>query len=330
METLYGLEISVNIFLQSLGAFLQTAMGLLTHLGDFPLYIALIPAIYWCADALVGLQVGMLVLFSTSLNSFFKMLFKGPRPYWISDRVLALSHESSFGIPSGHAMTSFSFWGQWSLERKQKGFTVLSAFIILLIGLSRLVLGVHFLSDVLAGWLLAFLLLWLSRKLAHPLSAWYNQLSLTGQIFVAFVSAAVLTSISIGIRALSAGWVMPVAWVSRAGRVDLFSLEGPLLAGGVWFGMLAGFSALRHYRGVFASAEGTLARKSLRYLLGLIVALLIYGISALTLPPASGLVGFLTHFASNALLGLWISALAPLAFERLGIGVIRQASTKAF
>jgi undecaprenyl-diphosphatase len=69
-------------------------------------------------------------------------------------------HNSSF--PSGHATTAISLYGMLAFflyrHLKQKGqrraILLLAAVLITLIGFSRIYLGVHFLSDVVAGFLL--------------------------------------------------------------------------------------------------------------------------------------------------------------------------------
>lgn len=66
--------------------------------------------------------------------------------------------ETGFSFPSGHAVASMAFYGfiAFVLSRyypeHKRTVLVLAAVIIFLIGFSRLYLGVHFLSDVLAGY----------------------------------------------------------------------------------------------------------------------------------------------------------------------------------
>jgi undecaprenyl-diphosphatase len=91
-----------------------------------------------------------------------KVVFARPRPPLVNARVL----ETSFGFPSSHATVSAAFYGvaayfliRW-LRRDGAKIVVgiLAAVLVLLVGVSRAYLGVHFPSDVLAGWM--FGLLW--------------------------------------------------------------------------------------------------------------------------------------------------------------------------
>ena len=86
--------------------------------------------------------------------------------------------EDGFSFPSGHAAMSLALYGflaylAWkNLPRKQgAGVVVLAMVLIGLIGLSRLYLGLHFLSDVLGGYAIAALFLglgiWVSERLSR-------------------------------------------------------------------------------------------------------------------------------------------------------------------
>lgn len=88
-----------------------------------------------------------------------KLFFHRPRPE------LGVYFESSFSFPSGHALNAIAFYGFiiyfiWRQSGRWK--VKINAFfsflaLILIIGFSRLYLGVHYLSDVWAGYLLGFL-----------------------------------------------------------------------------------------------------------------------------------------------------------------------------
>jgi undecaprenyl-diphosphatase len=90
------------------------------------------------------------------MNAFLKGLFGRPRP----DVELHLMTASSASFPSGHAMDSAAIYltiaallAQEVQPRSQRIYLVgLAAFMSFLIGVSRVYLGVHYPSDVLAGW----------------------------------------------------------------------------------------------------------------------------------------------------------------------------------
>ncbi len=80
--------------------------------------------------------------------------------------------ETGYSFPSAHATLAVAFYGflvfmvlqsDWSMARKRVKVALLGL-LILAIGFSRLYLGVHYLSDVLGGYLLGAVCLWLGIK----------------------------------------------------------------------------------------------------------------------------------------------------------------------
>ena len=219
MDVFNQAELAVNLILQSLDPGLQSIMRIITMLGDQIFYIMFMPTIYWCVNAWAGLRIGVMLLSSASLNGFFKVLLKGPRPYWISDKIVPGVHETSFGIPSGHAMNSTAVWGQSALETKNRKAIWSAIILVLLISISRLILGMHFLSDILLGLLLGVMLLFIFARVEKPLGAWLNKQSLKNQLLLAFFSSLFLIGLNWMIIALSSGWQMPADWAARAGML---------------------------------------------------------------------------------------------------------------
>lgn len=101
------------------------------------------------------------------LNFLLKLLFMRDRPY-----ELMIIDEVGYSFPSGHAMAAFGFYGfiiyllwHFNLAKSAKIiFSVLLGALIILIGVSRIYLGVHYASDVLAGYMvsLAYLILYIT------------------------------------------------------------------------------------------------------------------------------------------------------------------------
>jgi membrane-associated phospholipid phosphatase len=103
----------------------------------------------------------LIFLFSTVggaalLNLILKHIFLRPRPIFPQAFLVV----SGFSFPSGHAMISLAFYGAIAylafsmLKRRRSKLLAAGGALVVsaLIGFSRLYLGVHYLSDVLAGW----------------------------------------------------------------------------------------------------------------------------------------------------------------------------------
>ena len=110
------------------------------------------------------------------VDTMVKVAVNRPRPE-LEDPVA-----SAFGksFPSGHAMTSLVVYGGLLLvflpvisHRRRTGVVAATAALVVAIGVSRLALGVHFVSDVLAGWVLG--LAWLAASVA-AFSIWRQEL----------------------------------------------------------------------------------------------------------------------------------------------------------
>jgi undecaprenyl-diphosphatase len=102
--------------------------------------------------------IALNVLLCYFLNQTLKLIFARERPLNIN-----LITEKGFSFPSGHSMISVAYYGfiayiiaHTRMKKKKKRLYVISLMIlVLLIGISRIYLGVHFASDVLAGYALA-------------------------------------------------------------------------------------------------------------------------------------------------------------------------------
>lgn len=105
-----------------------------------------------------GVPVSAGAIFVTIFNRIIKIIFKRPRP----EESLHLIEEGGYSFTSGHSITSMVVFGLLIyLVRKyvknRKAANILTAALAvpwIFIGLSRIYMGVHFPSDVLAGWAL--------------------------------------------------------------------------------------------------------------------------------------------------------------------------------
>lgn len=273
---------------------------------------------------MVGLRVGMMLLLSNGFNTFFKFLFRTPRPSWVSDSVVGKVHESSFGLPSGHAQNAASVWGWMAVEVKQRWFTIVMLILIFLIGISRLVLGVHFLGDVLLGWLVGGLLVWAFSSWFQKFGQWFEAQSFGARLgLVAASTATLMLLILVVYWAVGTSWVMDPEWAARAEGVQPFSLDGTFTLGGTWLGMVGGFVILSEKKGRFLAGEGGW-RRLVRFLIGFLGIMTFYFGLGRIFPREANFASFALRFVRYMLVGLWISWIGPLVFEKMGMLKFRE------
>ena len=120
--------------------------------GVVPVDALLLCLLVWKRRYRDGLFFGLSVIGSLVLNMAAKNHFARGRPgLWAS-----IAPEMSFSFPSGHAMASVTLGVAvillaWNSRWRWWVFAA-SALFVVLVGMSRVYLGVHFPSDILAGW----------------------------------------------------------------------------------------------------------------------------------------------------------------------------------
>lgn len=135
----------------------------LTSLGSplFLGFIFLIFVVFLYTRRRKDVFIYSVILYSgVVLNFILKLVFERPRPL-----NLPLIHENTYSFPSGHAMDSFVFYFALSYfifrETGSSKFStlmfVIAGLIVFLVGISRIYLGVHYPSDVLAGYIAGFM-----------------------------------------------------------------------------------------------------------------------------------------------------------------------------
>ncbi len=318
MEILTQFFLPVSIWFQNTPDWLITLFKGITFLGNTEFYMIIMPALFWSIDATLGIRTGIILLVTGGLNRIIKLAFQWPRPYWISSSVSNLVEDPSFSFPSGHAQSAASVWGLIGTSTPKKWFRWIVFLIIFLIGLSRIILGVHFTHDVLVGWLVGSILLWIFLKLEEPLSSWFNRSTPPIQILALLGATSLFILPALLIVPPFNPPALPQAWVKAAGEViDPYSYEAILTPAGSFFGLGLGLILLSK-TGNF-SAEGTLWQRIIRYLVGIIGVLALYiGLGSI-FPDRVDLLSYSLRFFRYFLIGFWISFGAPKLFRWLKI-----------
>lgn len=119
------------------------------------------------------LNLYLIFIISTILNRGLKILFIRPRPEFKQ-----LVEETGYSFPSGHSMAAMTFYGfiiylilKSKLNKKIKTIsTIILSLLIILIGYSRVYLNVHYISDVIAGFMFSIILLFIYIKVQKSIT----------------------------------------------------------------------------------------------------------------------------------------------------------------
>ncbi|WP_214020451.1 phosphatase PAP2 family protein [Methanoculleus sp.] len=305
--------------LQTQAAWLEVPMRFFSFLGQPEFYLLVIPILYWCWDPRLGLRLGLLMGISGGINEALKVAFHLPRPYWVSPEVRALGNYPSFGLPSAHAQGSVALWGLLAVDTRRGWFWAFAAVMALLIGGSRVVLGVHFPTDVVAGWAVGVVVLLGFLALEKPVGRRVAALPLSGQVLVAFAGSLALALPSFAALAALGDWQVPASWAAgaleRSGEpIHPLFLRDTVTASGLFFGFAAGAAAERHRGSMCAAEIGSV--RLLRYIFGIAVTGAIWFGLGLLVPPDAVPAAYLLQYLRAAVAGAWVSFGAPAVFAR--------------
>lgn len=173
---LYIDKLAYQIFIEKLrNDKLTTFMKLATKLSNPEVMIVIaIISILFCIKLIKNKKLSLGIILNlagiTIINQILKFIFRRERP--TGYRLIEMS---GYSFPSGHAMASLAFYGLliYITKRLVKNkylkilLITLNIAIIILIGVSRIYLGVHYLSDVLTGYSISIIYLLITTKLLN-------------------------------------------------------------------------------------------------------------------------------------------------------------------
>jgi membrane-associated phospholipid phosphatase len=274
-------------------------MKLVTNFGGAAAYLALLPLVFWCYDEEKGVRLALAVMVSVWINLALKFLCGQPRPFWPAyDPSVGIITESANGFPSGHAQISLTLWvivASWTGKKWAYAAAVL---ISLLVGFSRLYLGVHFPTDLLGGWILGALVLGGYFFLSGRIKALLQR----GARFQMIASAA-------------AAFVM----ILYRPSVEMLMPGAVVLGMGLAYSITA--NRLRfHSAAMFGRrGAGKLLTLAGRYLTGIAGIVLVFVIFSRIEPGENSAYHPLFFFLRFVLLEIWIYLCAPWCYQRLGL-----------
>lgn len=319
MDAVWDVEIVVVEWVQSVGGWLAPPMEAISSLGSLAMLPVLVTFVFWCLHAGIGARLFVYVSLAGVVADLLKILLHGPRPSWYHLSVRPLVAPTSFGVPSAHAVTSLMTWGYAAVRFPKRWVRGTCAAIVLAVGLSRIYLGAHFITDLLAGWLVAAGLLWAALRYEDAVLRRWRRLGLPAQASLALAASVLPVLIAVGVQALfHSGWTQPEDWTgSVPPGLNGASLEHTAGVAGGLFGGVAGLSALA-VRGWY-SAAGPAVSRAARYVIGVSGIFLILAAADVIVPQAAGTAGAVREYVVFALMGAWSALGAPELFVRMGL-----------
>ncbi len=257
----------------------------ITFLGDDEFYMVFFSVLIWCYNKTLGFWGAFVLLSSATGSNLIKDVTLLERP-----SIEGVTHpEGSYAFPSGHTLTAVTVWGYLGVRLKSKAFWIWAIAAMVLVAFSRMVLGYHFLGDILGGFAfgIPFLLFFL----------WLSNLFYEKGLLDKFATPLLLV-LSVTI---------PVFLVAVLPGSDPPKILGYLA--GASFGYIIEKEKLR------LSVQSHLMFQFIKVLVGVVVLFgIIVGLGDL-LPSADTALGFIRY----TLGGLWVTLGAPYLFSSLGL-----------
>jgi membrane-associated phospholipid phosphatase/ribosomal protein S18 acetylase RimI-like enzyme len=303
---------------------LDSVFSLATAVGEIEGYVLLVSLVFATWDKRLAFRLAVLTLITMSLNHVLKTVVMNPRPFvadgdwaerWAVSPERAAELVTEYSTPSGHAMSGSAFYTYLYASVKDRRIRIACLLLIVLTGLSRPYLGVHYLEDVLIGWVIGAGLALVAFRYASGIGAWWGRFSHPQQVAVAGAWGAAVFLVTL----VLCGWRiadLPLAFVSHLGFLMGIVIAIPI-----------------EERTIdFDPRSASVAKKALRFVVG--VALVLGTLRILDVAfDAVGddytAWGFVLRYVRYALAGIAGIYLGPLLFVKLGWAERRRPATSA-
>lgn len=277
--------------------FFDTLFQAVTLFAQETLVVVIICWLYWCLDNRKAYILGFTYFLSGLLVQGLKITFRIPRP-WVLDSTFhpvssALSGATGYSFPSGHTQSGTALFSTLGFASRKYAGKFFCFFFMILIGFSRMYLGVHTPKDVLVS---MFLTLGISAFI------WYK----AGP---ALTDTTHAKKISLGLLCICLFLGIYTFYLYTTKTADPEMAKDALKACGAGLGFAVGYYLECTH--IHFSVPKERKQKIIRFLIGLLSVLILMGLFELTLKKF--LIGsILSYF----LLILWIVAGYPALFSR--------------
>ena len=218
-------------------------------------------------------------------------------------------------MPSGHTQFTTTIYLFLAIWIRRRWMWLLATALIILMPLSRVYLGSHFVQDVAVGFLLGLLVLggyyfWERRYMTG-----FSKRILGQRLLTAVAVPVGLTAVYLIIRLIIGEPNTNVAWASYIPVAELESLEGMVTAVATVLG--AGIGLVLERTRVRFLVDGPIWQRAVRYLLGIVVAGVIWAGLGQVFPDEPLWLALPLRLLRYTLLTLWVTYYAPWVFVKL-------------
>lgn len=188
---------------------LTSFFRLMSLLGTANFYILIVILLYVAYDKRVAIRLSILVLVTITFNDILKLFIANPRPYvvqgtcsqhWAVSPSDAHMLAAEYSTPSGHAMGSSAFYLYLFGFTRSRFVRAICILLIVLIGVSRPYLGVHYVEDVLFGWVIGLVLAIAAIRFGSRMAAAWAACSHGLQIALTVAASLVTFGVAMAIQ----------------------------------------------------------------------------------------------------------------------------------
>ena len=248
-----------------------------SYFGEPAAAIIIISIIYWCFNKKLGEYLILSLTSAYVVNGIVKIIACVYRPWILDSRIHpvedAIPGATGYSFPSGHVTTATTLFGGIALKGNvSKAFKILLIICLILVAFSRIYLGVHTLADVVFGFILTFLVMLLFSKL-------FEKLDENPNLDIIISVIGIVISVLVVIFASTKSYPMDYDALGNLIVDPMIMTIDTFKSVGMAIGVFICWPIERRF--INFTVEATAKTRAIRAVFGLIVLLLVMGITLL-------------------------------------------------